>query len=479
MQDTRDFPSDLETPVSAYLKLARSGPGLRPRFLLESVGGDTRDGGTSFLGFGEAEAVRLELSHLPDHGSLDERRGPLLHALRRALARAPRLGGGEEPGAATDPTGSRFRGGLVGASSFSLARALAGLPLAPEDVAGTPTGFLGLAPHHVLVFDHRRARLTLESSTTGEARRALEDEVLDALHRPLAAPGARTNPCPTARLQPTTPRSSFLERVATAQRAIVAGEIYQVVLSMGFEASSDVPAIDLYRALRRVDPSPYLFLIHLEECAIVGASPEALLRVDGREASVQPIAGTRPRGTTRSLDLALERELLADPKEAAEHVMLVDMARSDLGRVARAGTVSVAPFREVHRFREVMHLVSGVRSELLGARDAFDAFCATFPAGTVVGAPRTRAMEWIGRLEAEPRGFYGGAVGLFGHGPDGRPTANQAIAIRTAVLRKGKISVRAGAGIVRGSVPEREYEEVLAKTRALARALSLAEGPRR
>lgn len=476
MQTTIELPCDLDTPVSAFLKLAP----LQPRFLLESVGSG-HGARYSFLGFGQAERVELRASEvlapLRDRRTA-EKHAALLDALRQALAGAPHLVAPTSNGT-TPPEDEpgRFRGGLVGAASFGLARALAGLTPEAAGAAGAVPDYLALAPHNVLVFDHRTGGLALLTDRRGHARDVLRREVRDALAEPLPASlrTARPSGC-TSPLEPAMPRAAFLEAVRRAQGELHRGDLYQLVLSTRFEARTDVTPIQLYRALRHVDPSPYLFLLDFGDIALVGASPEALVRVEGRGAFVQPIAGTRPRGSTGAEDAGLEAELLSDPKEAAEHVMLVDLARSDLGRVARPGSVQVAPFREVRRYREVMHLVSGVQGVLAPGRDAFDAFGAAFPAGTVVGAPRVRAMERIGALEAGPRGFYAGAVGVFGHGPDGCPLANQAIAIRTAILGKGRISVQAGAGVVRGSVPEHEWAEILAKTGALRRALTLAAG---
>ena len=256
-----------------------------------------------------------------------------------------------------------------------------------------------------------------------------------------------------------------------AQRWIAEGEVYQLVVSVRFSGECDLPPFQVYRALRLLNPSPYMFFLEFDGLAVVGSSPEALVRLEGREALLRPIAGTRPRGATRERDLALERELLEDPKEAAEHVMLVDLARNDLGRVAVTGSVRVEPSLIVERYSHVMHLVSGVRGVLEPEADAFDLFAAAFPAGTVVGAPKVRAMELIDELEPVPRGIYAGTVGYFGTGGG----MDQAIAIRTLVLRDGGCACQAGAGIVTDSVPEREHEEILAKASALEAALSLAE----
>ena len=271
--------------------------------------------------------------------------------------------------------------------------------------------------------------------------------------------------------QASLSEAEFLERVARTKEYIASGDVYQLVLSVRFAGECDVDPFEAYRALRLVNPSPYLYYCELGDRTVVGSSPEALVKLNGRAAEMRPIAGTRPRGADADEDAALEAELLADPKENAEHVMLVDLARNDLGRVATAGSVHVQPYRSIERYSHVMHIVSGVRGELAPGRDAFDLFAAAFPAGTLVGAPKVRAMEIIDELEPVRRGFYGGTVGYFGHGGD----MDQAIAIRTMVFHGDRYSYQAGAGIVADSVPEAEYREVLAKSAVLRRAIELAK----
>jgi anthranilate synthase component 1 len=256
------------------------------------------------------------------------------------------------------------------------------------------------------------------------------------------------------------------------QEYIAAGDVYQLVLASRFVGRHALDPFQVYRALRLINPSPYMFYVKFGDLTVVGSSPEALVKLDGRrQAELRPIAGTRPRATDLAVDQARERELLADPKENAEHVMLVDLARNDLGRVARAGTVNVGPFRAIERYSHVMHIVSGVRGELAPGRDAFDLFAAAFPAGTLVGAPKVRAMEIIEELEPVRRGFYGGTYGYFGLSGD----MDHAITIRTLTFHDGRYRFQAGAGVVADSVPEREYDEVLAKSAVLRRALELAK----
>lgn len=454
MESTFDIPADLDTPVSAFLKL---GP-FRPRFLLESVEQGERLGRYSFIGFGETLDVRIGAGRISFDGhSLDlpRRRHELLDLLRRILERAPR----PRPELPRVP----FAGGLVGATGYGMARHFERLPGGGADLDAAYT-----APKSLLVFDHLSRRVALLHDGPESERRSLRSEVVRALHGPLPV---RRRPTPHSTPRPSLNLDEFLDAVNGIKDQIVRGEIYQLVLSVRFSGECDVEPFEVYRALRLLNPSPYMFFNDFGDVAVVGSSPEALVKLDGRQASLRPIAGTRPRGSDAEGDLALERELLADPKEGAEHVMLVDLARNDLGRVAVPGTIAVEPYRTVERYSHVMHLVSGVRGVLAPEADALDLFAASFPAGTVVGAPKIRAMELIDGIEPVPRGFYAGTVGYFGHGGG----MDQAIAIRTLVLGQGRYAYQAGAGIVADSVPEKEHAEVLAKSAALEAALVLAE----
>ena len=263
----------------------------------------------------------------------------------------------------------------------------------------------------------------------------------------------------------------YAAAVEAAKEHIAAGDIYQIVLSVLFRGRSNVPPFEVYRAMRLINPSPYMFFFDFDALKVVGSSPEALVKLHDGNASLRPIAGTLPRGADAEADLGNERALLADPKEAAEHVMLVDLARNDLGRVARAGSVTVAPYRSIERYSHVMHIVSGVQGVLDDTGyDQFDLFAASFPAGTLVGAPKVRAMQIIEQMEPVGRGLYGGTAGYFGAGGD----MDQAITIRTLVFNGDEFSFQAGAGIVADSIAEREYREVQAKSAILRRALSMA-----
>ena len=264
--------------------------------------------------------------------------------------------------------------------------------------------------------------------------------------------------------------AAFLQNVARTKEYIAAGDVYQLVLSIRFGGRCDMDPFEAYRALRLLNPSPYMYFCELGDRVIVGSSPEALVKLEAGVAHLRPIAGTLPRGADDEQDLANEARLLADPKENAEHVMLVDLARNDLGRVAEAGSVNVDPYRSIERYSHVMHIVSGVNGRLAPGRDQFDLFAAAFPAGTLVGAPKVRAMQIIDELEPVRRGFYGGTVGYFGLGGD----MNHAITIRTMVFHGDTYSFQAGAGIVADSVPQNEYREVFAKSDVLRRALEIA-----
>ena len=450
-----DIPADLDTPVSAFLKLES----FAPRFLLESVEGGERVGRYSFLGFGDADEIRVAAS-IPETRGGRSRADPrgLLAPLRAALAAAPQL----DPGS----SGLPFAGGLVGAIGFDATRRLESLPCNAAR-SGTEPDALFIAPRSVLIFDHVTRNAALLHAGTASERSNLRTQVVRALHAGISPrPPSRSDGCARASLD----RGAFVAAVLRGKEAIRAGEVFQLVLSVRFEAEFDGDAFSVYRALRILNPSPYTFFVRLGGTELVGSSPEALVKLQGRDATLRPIAGTRPRGGDEQEDAAFERELLADPKEAAEHVMLVDLARNDLGKVAVPGSIAVRPSRSIERYSHVMHMVSGVRGILAPGRDAFDLFAAAFPAGTVTGAPKVRAMELIDAIEPSARGFYAGCVGYFGHGG----VMDQALAIRTLVFSEGRVSFQAGAGIVADSDPEREHDEVLAKAAALRAAIAAA-----
>lgn len=457
MQHPFDIAADLDTPVSAYLKLAP----LEPRFLLESVEGGERLGRYSFIGFGDALEVRVgrgEFRVGADTGPIPNDTSALLEAFRDALSKVRRL----EPEVPDLP----FAGGLVGVTGFEMAGRFENLKVPAGGNGDLEAHYL--APGSLLAFDHVSRRVALLHAGSEAERVALRREVIDLLRGPLPARETATGHSTPF---PSLERGDYLEGVARTQGHITAGDVYQLVLSIRFEGQCDIAPFEAYRALRLLNPSPYMYYLDLGGVSVVGSSPEALVRLDGREARLRPIAGTRPRGADAEEDEALAAELLADPKESAEHVMLVDLARNDLGRVAIPGTVHVDPFRTIERYSHVMHIVSGTRGVLAPQCDAFDLFAAAFPAGTVVGAPKIRAMEIIRELEPVRRGIYAGTAGYFGAGG----SMDQAIAIRTLIFRDGGYAYQAGAGIVSDSVPEKEHEEILAKSAALEAALTLAE----
>ncbi|MCO4745047.1 MAG: anthranilate synthase component I family protein [Proteobacteria bacterium] len=457
MQPQFTIAADLDTPVSAWLKMTP----FSPRFLLESVVGGEQVARYSFLGFGEVRSVRLEGENLIVDGKaipVGLGQDALLGALRTALSDAPR------PGPAA---GLPFAGGLVGVASYDIVRRFEKLPNNAAPLPGHPEG-AWMAPRSMLVFDHATRRVAVLHDGPETDRIKLEAAVRDALRYrvPRVSEGGKHGAA-----VPSMSKSDFLAGVDKVKEYIAAGDVYQLVLSIGFEGETDLDPFQVYRALRLLNPSPYMVFIDLGDLQVIGSSPEALVRLQDEVATLRPIAGTRPRGETPASDLEMERELLADPKEASEHVMLVDLARNDLGRVAQGGSVHVDPYRSIERYSHVMHIVSGVEGKLRPGIDQFDLFAATFPAGTVVGAPKVRAMEIIDELEPVRRGLYSGTVGYFGH----NQAMDQAITIRTLVMRDGTYRAQAGAGIVADSVPESEHAEVLAKSAALRRALALAE----
>ena len=452
-----DIVADMDTPVSAYLKLRHLGP----RFLLESVEGGERIARFSFIGFGGGLDVRIDAEQITvgtQKRPLPQGRAALLDEIRLAIEAAPR----PQPA----PPGVPFVGGLVGALGFGLHRWFEdavhrGPPPEP------PMGRF-FAPRSVLVFDHMTRRAGLLHAGSEQERTQLRGEVVRALRGglPEATP-AGSHAAAVASFSP----EAYQAAVLRAKDHIGLGDIYQIVLSIGFSGETTLGPFEVYRALRLLNPSPYLYFCDFGDTKIVGSSPEALVTLVGREASLRPIAGTRPRGTDEEGDAQNARELLADPKENAEHVMLVDLARNDLGRVAVPGSVEVTPFKIIERYSHVIHMVSGVRGVLAPGKDALDLYASSFPAGTVVGAPKIRASELIRDLEPTPRGFYAGSVGYFG----AAGTMDQAIAIRTLVFQDGHYTYQAGAGIVADSVPENEYQEVLAKSAVLAASLRMAE----
>jgi len=458
VQPPFDIAADLDTPVSAYMKLGS----FKPRFLLESVEGGERLARYSFIGFGDCLEVKLDAQGLRVGDRLQgapKSQQELLDALRAALKAAPL----PQP----NIPGVPLLGGLVGVAGYDLVRYFERLPNRAKVVDPTPDAHY-LAPRSMLVFDHITRGVALLHAGSEAERKSLRKEVIAALRGGL--PGY-AKPAKYSPPEGSLSQDEYCAGVKRTQEYIAAGDVYQLVLASRFSGRCDLDPFETYRALRLLNPSPYMYYCDLGDHIVAGSSPEALVRLSGGRANLRPLAGSRPRGADAQKDMALEAELRADPKENAEHVMLVDLARNDLGRVAKAGSVGVHPYRTIERYSHIMHMVSGVNGELAANKDAFDLFAATFPAGTLVGAPKVRAMEIIDELEPVRRGFYGGTVGYFGSTGD----MDQAITIRTLVFSGDTYSFQAGAGIVADSVPLTEYQEVLAKSAILRRALSMAE----
>ncbi|HUF14002.1 MAG TPA: anthranilate synthase component I family protein [Longimicrobiales bacterium] len=496
--------SDTETPVSAFLKLRRGGMA----FLLESAEQDGRLGRYSFIGVGPDAVLRADADRgtvSGEAGTVAYRGDPVGAVRRLAGAAGVWRGspGSEAAGVYAELPG--FVGGLVGAFGYDLVRTLERLPSAAHDESAFPVALFARF-HTVLAFDHRRSTLLAISllppvadaaGRRDDLRRAEAriEGVFDALRRgaaPFGATGDRRGGAgagagagagvpageggaPLARADAIATSSecdpddaTFLHSVRRAVEAIHDGEAIQIVLSRRLSLPFERDPFELYRSLRTVSPAPYMFFLEFPEVALVGSSPEMLLRIEDGAAQLSPIAGTRRRGGDADEDAALEAELAADPKERAEHVMLVDLGRNDLGRVCRIGSIHVPRLMQVERFSHVMHLVSVVTGRLRDDVDALDALAACFPAGTLSGAPKVRAMELIDELETTGRGAYAGAIA---HVAPGARELDACITIRTAILRRGRAWVRAGAGIVADSVPERELAETEEKLSAMRRAL--------
>jgi anthranilate synthase component I len=468
--------ADLETPVSAFLKIA----GNRPlSFLLESVEGGAVRGRYSIIGLepdviwrsidGRAEIDRAARSK---KGAFTPCEQAPLESLR-ALVAESRI---ELPDVLPP-----MAAGIFGYLGYDMVRLMEELPPANPDPIGLPDAVL-VRPTIVVVFDAVKDTITVvtpvraEKGVSADAALARASDrlatVVDALDQPLdhAAAGLNGGSLTVLPTSNTTP-AEFERMVHAAKEYIAAGDIFQVVLSQRFEAPFELPPFSLYRALRRVNPSPYLYFLNFGEFAIAGSSPEILVKVAGGVVTVRPIAGTRPRGATPHEDKELEAELLADPKERAEHLMLLDLGRNDAGRVSAIGTVKVTDQFFVEHYSQVMHIVSNVEGELAADCDSIDALAAGFPAGTVSGAPKVRAMEIIDELEKEKRGLYAGAVGYFSAAGE----MDSAIVLRTALVKDGVMYVQAGAGIVADSDPKSEQQECINKAKALFRAAEEAK----
>ncbi|HET9716384.1 MAG TPA: anthranilate synthase component I [Pseudolabrys sp.] len=463
--------ADLETPVSAFLKL---GGGKKVSFLLESVEGGAVRGRYSVIGLdpdlmwranGSKAEINRAAANMPN--AFETCPDPPLQALRELIAES-RL---DIPDALPP-----MAAGIFGYLGYDVVRLMEDLPPPNPDPLGIPDAML-VRPTVVVVFDSVQDSITIvtpvrpeKSVDAGSAfKRAVERlaQVMNGLDKPLdmSLPKHDRSPAESAAKSNTAP-DEFKSMVRKAKEYIAAGDAFQIVLAQRFEAPFQLPPFSLYRALRRTNPSPYLYFFDFVGFAIAGSSPEILVKVTNGIVTIRPIAGTRPRGPTPHEDKALEEELLADPKERAEHLMLLDLGRNDIGRVAAIGTVNVTDQFFVERYSQVMHIVSNIEARLAGNRDALDALIAGFPAGTVSGAPKVRAMEIIDELEKEKRGLYAGCVGYFSAAGE----MDTCIVLRTALIKDGKMYVQAGAGIVADSCPDFEQQECINKAKALFRA---------
>ena len=462
--------SDLETPVSAFLKIAEGKP---MSFLLESVeGGDTR-GRHSIIGLEpdliwRANGDQAEVNRAPQSDPQAFAPAPLaaLASLRALLAESAIALPSELPPRAA---------GIFGYMGYDTVRLIERLPDRKPDTLGLPDSIL-VRPTLIVIFDSVKDEMTVVtpvrpapgvSAKAAYARAADRlNLVVERLEQPLPHIADQDLDAPHPEPKPATPPEAYMAKVSRAKDYIAAGDIFQVVLSQRFEAPFTLPSFALYRALRRVNPSPFLYYLDFGGFAVVGSSPEILVRVRGGKVTIRPIAGTRPRGANKEEDRVLAAELLADAKERAEHLMLLDLGRNDVGRVAEVGSVRVTDSFFLEYYSQVMHIVSNVEGQLAPSFDAVDALMAGFPAGTVSGAPKVRAMEIIDELEDEARGPYAGCVGYFS--ADGE--MDSCIVLRTSVLKDGVMYVQAGAGVVADSVAEREQAECVSKARALFKA---------
>ncbi|MCM2265101.1 MAG: anthranilate synthase component I [Desulfuromonadales bacterium] len=467
----REILADMETPVSAFRKIDDS----RSAFLLESIEGGEKWARYSFLGVGSGRVFRsrgryfevVENGEVVNSGEVAD---PLAELKKFVAPYAPV----ELPGL------PRFFGGAVGYLGYDMVRFVEELPaLKPTEIGAWDCCFL--ITENLLIFDNMRQKIKVVSNVHlgdfEDPARAYDRAVatIDGLvarlrgERPARPPVVRQDG--SGELRSNFTRTEFEAAVERCKEYVRAGDVIQVVLSQRFSANLDVDPFDIYRALRVVNPSPYMFYLQFGDTRVIGASPEVLVRKEGRRVEVRPIAGTRPRGAVPEEDLRLEEELLADPKERAEHIMLVDLGRNDLGRVCATGSVHVDELMVVERYSHVMHIVSNVSGELLPGRDALDVFRAVFPAGTLSGAPKIRAMEIIEELEPCRREIYGGAVGYISF------TGNMdlAIAIRTMVAHADRVHLQAGAGIVADSDPAAEYQETVNKAMGVKLALQMAQ----
>lgn len=465
----RDILADTDTPVSAFMKINTGSDA----FLLESVEGGEKWGRYSFLGASAKKVIRSKGRSIEviEGGRVTQSQGDPIEAIKELMASVK---------AATLEGAPRLFGGAIGYMGYDIVRHVERLPDSSPSLLGLHDIYL-IFTDSFLVFDNVEHRIKvvqnvyIENGTDLEAAYRGAVENIDAIVEKLrgALPQRKEAKAQSGPLAITSNfrREDFLRAVEKVKEYIVNGDIFQCVLSQRFSTPLSADPFDIYRALRVINPSPYMFYLKLGEATLVGSSPEILVRVEGENVNVKPIAGTRKRGRDEDEDASLEKDLLADPKELSEHIMLVDLGRNDVGRVARAGTVEVDELMTVERYSHVMHIVSNVKGLMKKEMKAFDALKACFPAGTLTGAPKVRAMEIIEELEPCKREVYGGSVGYF----DFSGNMDMCIAIRTMVIKDSMLHMQAGAGIVADSVPEKEFEETENKARGMLKAVEMAK----
>ena len=467
-----EFTADAETPLSAYVKLSSN----KPAFLFESVVGGEQVSRFSFVGCNPKKIVTCwqnETIIIQKGKEIQKMPTPPdpLKIIEEEMKDIRYLGFEDE---------SRFSGGAVGYVSYEYANRIEPtVPVPDQDDLNLPLLYFMMADL-VIVFDHARQSMTICANVSpgDNADQAYQDacsrikETITLLSSP-----STLSPTPIEALESVDKaegnltKHEFEELVSKTQEFIRAGDIIQAVLSQRFSMPYSGPSINLYRAIRAINPSPYMFLMEDDEFSVVGASPEVHVRLTGEDVLIRPIAGTRPRGKTESEDKELELDLLADEKEKAEHLMLVDLARNDIGRVCKTGTIKAAEFMTIERYSHVMHIVSEIVGKLDPSLNGFDLLRATFPAGTVSGAPKVRAMQIIAEFEKNQRNIYAGALGYFGY----EGNHDSCIAIRTAIIKNNTIHLQAGAGVVADSIPENEYYETINKAKGMLKALALAK----
>lgn len=463
----RDILADTDTPVSAFMKIDNGGDA----FLLESVEGGEKWGRYSFLGTRPRMVVRSTGNKVEiiEGASVKTETGNPIDIMRSIMSSYK---------VAHVEGAPRFNGGAIGYMGYDIIRHIERLPDTTPKELGLYDLFF-IFTDTFLVFDNVEHRIKVVSNAhinEGDSIEAVYgktvkkiDELINTLREGKLKP-AKAPSFDAPQISSNFKREDFYRAVEKTKKYITEGDIIQAVISQRFSTPLLAEPFDLYRALRVVNPSPYMFFLRLGDVTLAGSSPEILVRVDGNSVNVKPIAGTRKRGRDEEEDIALEKDLLADPKERAEHIMLVDLGRNDIGRVSRAGTVQVDELMTVERYSHVMHIVSNVCGLLKDGMGPFEAFKSCFPAGTLTGAPKVRAMEIIEELEPCKREVYGGSVGYLGYSGN----MDMCIAIRTMVIKDGRINIQAGAGIVADSIPEKEYEETENKARGMMKAITMA-----